>query len=110
MGYPAFNLTVEQLSDVQNVEVAGLNSAAKADLARWRAMPQELQMGLLEQMQDYLPAVNNQLDGPCSWLDPVTRLCIHHPHRPQVCRDFQVGGAGCLQWRHAAAGSLQSGC
>lgn len=101
MGYPAFNLTVEQLFDVGKVDLAELNSVAQADLGRWREMSRELQDGLLEQMRDYRPPTNSELDGPCSWLDPATRLCSHHEHRPQVCRDFRVGGAGCLQWRAA---------
>ena len=39
-------------------------------------------------------------DGsPCSWLDPVTKSCRFYEHRPGICRDFSVGGIGCLTWR-----------
>lgn len=39
------------------------------------------------------------LDGLCVWLDPDTLRCRWYEHRPQVCRDHQVGGESCLNWR-----------
>jgi len=38
-------------------------------------------------------------DAPCIWLDQATGKCKHYEHRPDVCRDFEVGGAGCIRRR-----------
>jgi hypothetical protein len=42
-------------------------------------------------------------DGPCCWLDPETRECRFHEHRPMVCRRFKVGGKSCRRIRREAA-------
>lgn len=108
MGYPAFNLTIEQLSEAQTADaknavdlalMSELSSVAQSDLDRWQGTPRELQDQVLGQMRSYLPPTRGKLDGPCIWLGDTTRLCSHHQHRPQVCRDFRVGGEGCLDWR-----------
>ena len=39
------------------------------------------------------------INEPCCWLDPDTRRCRHYDHRPEICREFKVGGAGCLSRR-----------
>ncbi len=104
MGYPAFNLSVEQLE--QPGEPMSLNSAAKADWARWQQMPEALRRPILGLMEVYQPPVDGGLDGPCTWLDPETKLCRHHEHRPQVCRDFEIGSQGCLDWRAAKGGDV----
>lgn len=36
---------------------------------------------------------------PCLWLDPVTKGCRHYEHRPQVCRDFEMGSEDCVGHR-----------
>jgi len=36
---------------------------------------------------------------PCGWFDMVTRKCRHHEFRPEICRDFEVGGEACLGTR-----------
>jgi Fe-S-cluster containining protein len=41
--------------------------------------------------------------GPCFWLDVETRQCRHYEQRPEICRDFAVGGEACLLWREAMA-------
>jgi Fe-S-cluster containining protein len=39
-------------------------------------------------------------DGdPCVWYDQQTKRCIHHEFRPDICRDFEVGGEDCLRIR-----------
>ncbi|MFN0052640.1 MAG: YkgJ family cysteine cluster protein, partial [Planctomycetales bacterium] len=35
----------------------------------------------------------------CLWFDPQTRKCRHHEWRPQVCRDYEMGGDECLALR-----------
>ena len=36
---------------------------------------------------------------PCGWLNMVTRQCRHYEHRPEVCRDFEVGSTPCVGMR-----------
>lgn len=36
---------------------------------------------------------------PCIWYDLKTRRCQHYEHRPQICRDFEVGCFDCLEFR-----------
>ena len=45
-------------------------------------------------VRDSLPEVY-----PCIWLDLVTMKCRHYEHRPAICRDFQIGGDGCMTQR-----------
>ncbi len=35
----------------------------------------------------------------CLWFDPITRRCRHYEWRPQVCRDYELGGRACLDRR-----------
>ncbi|MBW3601064.1 MAG: YkgJ family cysteine cluster protein, partial [Planctomycetes bacterium] len=35
----------------------------------------------------------------CLWYDPHTRRCRHYAWRPQVCRDYELGGRACLALR-----------
>lgn len=44
---------------------------------------------------------DNRPDGsPCCWLDPVKKQCRWHEFRPDICRDFAVGGESCKVWRN----------
>jgi len=36
---------------------------------------------------------------PCIWYDEPTRRCRHYEHRPQVCREFEIGSPDCLEFR-----------
>jgi Fe-S-cluster containining protein len=83
MGYPAFVHGLESQDDEQH----------------WTSLPSELKTELQRFIAEYAAPDAGQLDGPCFWLDPETRKCKHHRHRPRVCRDFQVGSQGCLDWR-----------
>ena len=104
MGYPAFNLPNDHLEklaagiELSNEDALQLGPAAKADLERWVRMPGKLRKELLEEIRSYQP-VDGELDAACIWLDPATRLCKHHEHRPQVCRDFDIGCQQCVAWR-----------
>ena len=42
---------------------------------------------------------NADFGTPCIWFDPIKKNCRHHEHRPQLCRDFQVGSDACLRLR-----------
>lgn len=39
---------------------------------------------------------------PCGFLDMVTRQCRHYEHRPEICRDFELGGDDCMAFRKKA--------
>ena len=116
MGYPAFVLPVEPLTDaeidsdpelskkVQNQPQlrAALKAGRKGE-PRWYELPPLLKAELEETMSTYTtPEYGSDpstFDGPCIWLDRESRLCRHHEYRPNVCRDFSVGSQGCLDWR-----------
>ncbi len=83
MGYPAYI----QATETQPAE------------SHWVSMPGELKSELLDYMSRY-ERPEGELDGPCHWFDQQARRCMHHEHRPRVCRDFQVGSQGCVDWRH----------
>jgi len=83
MGYPAF--------------IHG--SRSQPDEPHWIRLPAELKSELLAFVDAYQPPAAGELDGPCCWLDSETRLCKHHEHRPNVCRNFAVASQGCLEWR-----------
>lgn len=36
---------------------------------------------------------------PCVWYDAETKRCRHHEYRPDICRDFEVGGEDCRRVR-----------
>lgn len=38
-------------------------------------------------------------DAPCLWFDMRTGECCEHKHRPEVCREFEVGGEVCNKMR-----------
>lgn len=68
------------------------------DVERVKSLPVEA-MRYLRTYENALlnGAVNG--DGPCCWYDPKTRGCRFYEHRPQICRDFEVGCGDCLNWR-----------
>lgn len=39
-------------------------------------------------------------DGWCAGLDRTTFRCTIYAQRPQVCRDFEMGGCECIEERH----------
>ena len=44
-----------------------------------------------------------ELEGqPCIWFDLTTRKCRHHEDRPNICREYEVGGDLCLETRERA--------
>jgi len=38
----------------------------------------------------------------CMWLDHTTGKCKHYKLRPQVCRDYKLGGIPCMKKRSEA--------
>ena len=61
-------------------------------------MPTELDVlprHLLAELQAARPGDGK---GPCFWLTSENR-CRHYEHRPEVCRQFELGGEDCLAVR-----------
>lgn len=46
-----------------------------------------------------LDALGMRDDAPCLWFDLRTGRCREHKHRPEVCREFEVGCKECRQYR-----------
>jgi Fe-S-cluster containining protein len=58
--------------------------------AHWEKRLADYEAGLRDTTDDY--------GEPCFWLLP-DGTCKHHEYRPEVCRDFEVGGEDCLRFR-----------
>jgi uncharacterized protein len=59
-----------------------------------------------QQLADYYAAVDrgevtdrSAYDCPCLWFDLESGRCRHYEYRPEVCREFEVGGEECLRLR-----------
>jgi Fe-S-cluster containining protein len=61
-------------------------------------LPLELKVEI-ENFRDYVRSgVPDEF--PCIWLDLGTMRCKHHEHRPDICRDYEMGGEDC-RWQRA---------
>jgi len=81
-----------------------------ADFARFRALPAEARRAL-DDHADRVRDGTYDPEGVCCWLDPVTRKCRWYEHRPQICRDYEMGGESCLAERQqskAACGAVRA--
>lgn len=56
---------------------------------------------LAARIRDRAMELTADSEGPCLWFDPDTRRCQHYDIRPEICRDFEVGGVGCLGWQES---------
>ncbi len=101
MGYPAFNVPESELIRGSSVDIsiADPGSVEYLDRLRWNSLPDDLREDLQQVIKNYSAPTTGVLDGSCVWLDPETRLCRNHLHRPQVCRDFEIGCKKCHEWR-----------
>jgi Fe-S-cluster containining protein len=34
--------------------------------------------------------------GGCLWFDRAKKACLHYDERPEVCRQFELGGEECV--------------
>jgi Fe-S-cluster containining protein len=69
---------------------------------RWRSVSGQAK----QELADYYAALHAgrgvdrvRQELHCLWFDVPTRRCRHYEDRPPVCREFEVGGEGCLGWR-----------
>lgn len=62
----------------------------------WETLPQHLR----DEVDEHIAALTEiDLGTPCIWLDLDTRQCRHYEHRPQMCRDFEMGRYHCRRMR-----------
>lgn len=64
-------------------------------------LPEELRAELAWHLEEErrVGRTRNERELPCLWYDAATRRCRHYELRPDACREFPVGGEGCLFWR-----------
>ena len=64
-----------------------------------QSLPPELKAELEQQLRHFI-ATEFPPDGShCVWYDTDKRQCKHHEFRPELCREFEVGGKSCHAWR-----------
>jgi Fe-S-cluster containining protein len=63
--------------------------------------PADLPTELIAEIDDHFLGLSRgqEPQDRCLWFDPVRRECRHYEWRPQVCRDYELGGRACLQLR-----------
>ena len=58
-------------------------------------IPRDLEREVLEARK-----IEAELAGkPCIWWEASTGKCRHHEHRPNICREYEIGGELCLETR-----------
>lgn len=65
--------------------------------------PAELPAELIVEIDEHFLGMSRGQEPQerCLWFDPATRRCRHYAWRPQVCRDYELGGDACLLRREA---------
>lgn len=63
--------------------------------------PADLPRELIEEIDSHFAGLvrGQEPQERCLWFDQVNRVCRHYQFRPQVCRDYELGGRACLQRR-----------
>jgi len=74
------------------------------DYAIYRDMPEGLRVELRAYYAAALAGRTPWRDDPknpqpCLWFDAEMRRCRHYEHRPDICREFEIGSKECLAWR-----------
>ncbi len=49
----------------------------------------------------YRKVKGRDLDGPCGFFDVLSGECRHYADRPDVCREYPLGGQSCQAKRRA---------
>lgn len=65
--------------------------------SEWAATPPQEAWDLIV-AQINRPEPNQNDNIPCCWLDLKTLQCRFCEHRPDICRDFELGGEACRAW------------
>ncbi len=63
--------------------------------------PVDIPEDLIREIDDHFGGLfrGQEPQERCLWFDPVARQCRHYEWRPQVCRDYELGGDACLARR-----------
>ena len=66
--------------------------------------PTDLPRELIEEIDFHFSGLTRGQEplARCFWFDPESRRCRHYEHRPQLCRDYELGGPACLGRRREA--------
>lgn len=67
--------------------------------------PPGLPVELIREIDEHFAGLYRGQEPPerCLWFDAESRRCRHYEWRPQVCRDYELGGTACLTLRRAIA-------
>jgi Fe-S-cluster containining protein len=66
-----------------------------AEHERVEQLPDAARQVIVDRITD-----DGSLDGmPCCWLDLKTKRCRWYEHRPQICRNMEIGSKWCRSWR-----------
>ncbi len=68
------------------------------DWQRFKNLPKDALQSLLDH-KEKVGKEGGKSKEPCCWLDLETKRCKWYEHRPDMCRDFEVGCEGCHSWR-----------
>lgn len=68
------------------------------DHARFAALPYHVRETLLIYRAQLMSGEVGG-DWACCWIDQETKRCRFYDHRPDICREFEVGSEGCRCWR-----------
>jgi Fe-S-cluster containining protein len=95
-GWPALANPANDLASCRKV-------AGAADYASWFAMPEAIRQELTAYYRAALTerTIPDRCDSglPCLLFDEATRRCRVYEHRPEICREYEVGGEACLAAR-----------
>ena len=65
------------------------------DHERVEQLPDDARKVIVDRITD-----DRSPDGmPCCWLDLETNRCRWYEHRPQLCRNMEIGSKWCRSWR-----------
>ena len=60
-------------------------------------LPESLRDKFLAELQEFPD--REMAKTPCRWYDLISKRCLQHKYRPQLCRDFEVGSESCVAMR-----------
>ena len=76
----------------------GVDWPDEEDVERFNQLPTKARVEI-KKYADRLKSQPPRSDGPCIWLDRESKQCRYYEHRPNICRDLDVGSEGCRFWR-----------
>ena len=65
--------------------------------------PEGLPQVLIDEVDEHFLGLfrGQEPQDRCLWFDAAARRCRHYEWRPQVCRDYELGGPACLELRRS---------